>query len=117
MRRTGIYALNCGDVVTAWTEYEIFPDAADVTEPEYVDVEVQFRITVRGYDATFDDPADGPEGEIECVRMVPGRYSTATRTERTTLVPAPPDIDDWARMPAREATLFQQALDNAFDGR
>lgn len=107
-----MYALNRGDVVEAFTEFEVFPDAAGVTEPEYVDVAVRFRITVRGYPATFDDPADGPEGEIESVRtcfVYRDRNGVANRN----YAPAPPDIDAWARHPDRTATLFQQALDNA----
>jgi len=105
MRRTGMYALNRGDVVTARTEFEIFPDAADVTEPLFLDVVVQFRITVRGYDATHDDPAEGPEGEISDV-MMRDQWSGV-------FYQAPPEIDAWAREPDRAATLFQQALDRA----
>lgn len=68
MSRHGL-TFRVGNVVTAWTEFEIFPDAADVTEPLFVDVVVQFRITHPGCPARIShidggEPAEGPEGEV-----------------------------------------------------
>lgn len=105
MRRTGMYALNRGDRVTAWVECDLTEDSPEVC--------VAFRITVRGYPATFDDPAEGPEGEIEWV-MVPAPRGDGVGVNK--LTSAPPEIDAWARHPDRQWTLFQQALDNAGNG-
>lgn len=92
--------LRVGDTISAWTEYDMTEDGDN---PGFVDVAVTFRITVRGYAATHDGPADGPEGEIEMVHI--GSLTFA--------LPAPPEIDAWARHPDRFSTLFQRALDNA----
>lgn len=98
-----------GDVIVAAVECDLAKDAHDVL--------VRFRITHPGCSAshstlTGGDPGDPPEGAIESVSI---RYQHRgwNGTAGYNTSPAPPDIDAWARQPEREATLFQQALDNA----
>ena len=100
-----------GDLIEAWTEYDL---TTDPDFPTFAEIEVVFRITHPGCPPSYSnldggDPGDPPEAEIASVWI----EVVDAETGFCSFVPAPPHIDAWARQDDREWTLFQQALDRA----
>lgn len=109
-----------GDTLTAGTVYQVPPYAEDDLDVEDISVLVTFEVTVAGspdhYDASIGgpggwSPGDSPEAVICEVRIEV--FNDAVR--RWIAIPAPPEIDAWARDPARDAALWDRALVNGVD--